>query len=73
MSTKLRDHALSTAYSILHEGLKRIHDNPATQSCLTCAYFIEKNETCQKYQARPPARVIAYSCESYVDNDDIPF
>lgn len=42
-------------------------------TCLSCLNFDEKAEYCNKFSARPPARVIAFSCESYDDNDDIPF
>lgn len=44
------------------------------KSCITCDWFEESSETCKKANARPPARVIAFGCESY-DNvqDDIPF
>lgn len=41
------------------------------QTCLTCDMFNEETETCSKYAVRPPARVIAYGCEHYVE--DIPF
>ncbi len=36
------------------------------RSCLTCLNFTEAAETCALAQARPPARVIAQGCESYV-------
>lgn len=44
------------------------------KSCITCDWFEESSELCKKANARPPARVIAFGCESY-DNvqDDIPF
>lgn len=43
------------------------------QSCLTCASFHEESEICQKFKARPPARVIVHACPDYMDNDEIPF
>lgn len=43
------------------------------KSCLTCGYFIEETEVCNKFNAKPPARVIAFSCESYDGSCDIPF
>jgi len=55
------------------------------QNCITCTHFSEKGypanangpaseaETCRLYKMRPPARVIAYGCPSYVDFDIIPF
>lgn len=30
-------------------------------------------ETCAKFEARPPARVIAFGCPDYEDEDSIPF
>lgn len=51
-----------------------------TPSCISCEHFEEHGrsgayppETCRKYNARPPARIIALGCPSYMDNDDIPF
>jgi len=45
-----------------------------TPSCLSCDHFNEREETCSKANdQRPPARVIAFGCEKYQDNDDIPF
>lgn len=32
-----------------------------------------KPETCTKYEMRPPARVIAFGCKDYEDEDSIPF
>lgn len=42
-------------------------------SCLSCTKFDERTELCEPYQQRPPARIIAFGCNLYVDNDDIPF
>ena len=42
------------------------------RTCITCMHFIENTEHCTVFGARPPARVIAYGCPKY-DNDDIPF
>lgn len=43
-------------------------------SCLSCKQFDESAEVCNLYQRqRPPARVIAFGCSSYADDDDIPF
>lgn len=37
------------------------------RSCLTCTNFDEPSEICILYQQRPPARVIAMGCESYLE------
>jgi hypothetical protein len=43
------------------------------KSCLNCEHFDELNgEICKLAKARPPARVIAYACERWVDME-IPF
>lgn len=43
----------------------------ATRTCLNCEYFDEPNELCGKWNARPPARIIATGCADH--QDDIPF
>lgn len=41
--------------------------------CITCVYFNNETEGCVLADgARPPARVVAYGCPKY-DQDDIPF
>ena len=42
------------------------------RSCLNCNNFYEERETCYKFNARPPARIIAKACEHWEDFD-IPF
>ena len=53
--------------------IKTDDDLGFTSSCLSCQSFIEAQELCKVYNARPPARVIAFGCDRYVDNDGIPF
>lgn len=43
------------------------------KTCIKCDNFDEKNELCKLYNARPPARIIAFGCEQYKDDDWIPF
>ena len=43
------------------------------QACISCRNFDEPTELCRLAGARPPARVIALSCERYDDIDEIPF
>lgn len=45
--------------------------NLLLRSCLTCDMFKEQEEQCTVYSARPPARVIAYGCDQYIE--EIPF
>lgn len=48
-------------------------DDGLTSSCLSCSFFREPTELCNRYNQRPPARVIAFGCKDYLDNDEIPF
>lgn len=50
---------------------QKLHAQGLIHSCLTCEHFDEASETCHVYKQRPPARVIAYGCPSWID--DIPF
>lgn len=59
------------------------YKEPLIQTCITCICFREhaRNdanekhpaEWCMKYNERPPARIIAYGCNSYANDEDIPF
>lgn len=52
---------------------KEVKQHALHQTCLTCHNFDEQNELCKKFNMRPPARVIAFSCKDYDDIDEIPF
>ena len=41
------------------------------ENCITCNNFDEQYEICKLVNVRPPARVIAFGCDSY--DDKIPF
>ena len=45
------------------------------RTCVTCERFDKDNETCKLTEGlRPPAKIIAYGCDSYAfEFDDIPF
>lgn len=45
--------------------------NLLLRSCLTCDMFKEQEEQCTVYSARPPARIIAFGCNRYIE--EIPF
>lgn len=69
---KLRDdtmHELRVHFSRVLSGMDGLG---ATKSCMNCSNFEESTELCKKYLQRPPARVIAYSCEAHDDINDIP-
>jgi hypothetical protein len=42
-------------------------------SCINCLFFTEQTEICKRYNARPPARIIAMSCKDWDDKNDVPF
>jgi hypothetical protein len=50
-----------------------MNEEKPTPSCISCVHFIEQQETCRLYNGRPPARVIAYGCESYNDVLEVPY
>lgn len=43
------------------------------QSCLSCVSFRESDELCLLVNLRPPAKVIVYGCDQYMDNREVPF
>ena len=43
----------------------------ATRTCITCDHWQANTEICGLYNARPPAKIIAFGCESYIN--EIPF
>ena len=48
------------------------------RNCLNCKCWNEANEICNKFNARPPAEIIVYSCPAYEEDtknmdDEIPF
>ncbi len=53
--------------------ISSLDDNELLQSCINCLHFDEANELCKLCNLRPPARIIALSCDKYEDKDDIPF
>lgn len=64
------------AHDAMNQALKRglLKQESLSQSCLNCLHFNETDEVCRVWNARPPARIIAFSCgTAYEDRDDIPF
>lgn len=51
-----------------------LKDGGIYRCCITCVSFVEATEQCRFFNnERPPARVIAYGCNSYTHDDEIPF
>lgn len=59
-------------YLLTDKIRQMIIEGGANRSCITCEHFDEPKELCIPAKARPPARVIALGCDSYIDNE-IPF
>lgn len=73
---QIRDGAtydIAEAIERLLTGNSKPVSNGCFRSCLSCTKFSEIKELCGKFDLRPPARVIAFGCPHYEDNDDIPF
>lgn len=68
----LREDRIYEMRNHLADWLKSYHPE-LVRTCLSCSSFNEPSEYCQRYKARPPARVIAYGCPSYINEDEIPF
>lgn len=62
----------SVGYAVL-QHMQEIPGAFPFKNCLNCAHFTEKDEMCNKYRSRPPAKVIAYGCPGHVDIDNLPF
>lgn len=61
---QLRNLASDAMFKLLRE-IKVV--DGLNQSCISCENFDESKELCKKFNARPPARIIALSCDSYID------
>lgn len=62
------------AWMELQTVLTRIIANGVPyQNCLNCKHWNYGKELCDKFNSRPPADIIVFSCEHHEDNDDIPF
>lgn len=65
--------SLYVPVEVLQSGLeKKGPEIGLWRTCITCMKFVENTEHCSQFGARPPARVIAYGCPAY-ENDEIPF
>ena len=69
---KLRIDATYDLQAALNIALQNL-DQPLYKSCLNCLLFNERAELCNKYNQRPPARIIAYGCKDWEDIKEIPF
>lgn len=56
--------------NILNENGRR---SDYFQTCITCDRWNNEKEICSLVDKRPPAKIIADGCSSYLDIDCIPF
>lgn len=56
-------------------AIKRMASTTIYRNCLNCNEWNEDKEECKRFNARPPAAVIVYSCEQWEELKDweIPF
>lgn len=67
-------HVLITMAALNDQGkLGAVWPNGIVQTCVSCDHFDGDTERCRLANARPPARVIAFGCEKYSDDMDVPF
>ena len=60
--------ASNSVYRVLEDM-----QNYPFKTCLKCDHFNEKDELCKLVNMRPPAKIIAFGCDKYADDDWIPF
>jgi len=67
--------AICLRSSVVNAAIKTMEepDMFPFQTCLMCDHFNEAAELCKLYNARPPARVIAFGCDKFDDANWIPF
>jgi hypothetical protein len=57
-------------------ALKAAWPNGITRTCISCDNFIDhvtNGPRCALAGKAPPARIIAFGCEQYSDDQDVPF
>jgi hypothetical protein len=48
-----------------------MESNGLIRNCVTCKSFLGKEELCRVAMLRPPAKVIAYGCDAWVQEDNL--
>lgn len=72
----LRSHQYIDFKSSVDREIVRYIKNPAAypfQTCLNCMNWKHELDLCGKYNAKPPAEIIVFSCPDYQDDGEIPF
>jgi hypothetical protein len=75
MKPTLRDIERIDIYAYIQGVMRKLTDERhyPYRNCLNCQHFTEGLEYCKHWQAKPPARVIAFGCNSHLDIEGIPF
>lgn len=75
MKPKLRnDVEIDLGYMIRHAIITGLQQQRHPyKNCINCNRFDQQKEICKKFNARPPARVIAYGCPEHDDMYEVPF
>ena len=75
ISQEMTDTLMGQLARVVHDKFTDVlrSGDPVIASCCTCLNFNEQQEVCNLARRRPPARTIAYGCEMYIDDCDIPF
>ncbi len=70
----LRVDAYYDIQAALNEAIiKASMQNPIYKCCLSCEAFHEGRNVCLLVNKTPPARIITFGCEKWLDKDKIPF
>ncbi len=67
-----REHSFGNDALLSVSKLVADHMQRAIKCCPNCENFGVKDEKCSLNGMRPPAHIIAFGCECFVDND-VPF
>lgn len=75
INQNFREDANRTLSELLKCAIRLANAKPelVIKNCISCNFWNEQKEICNKYQQKPPARVIAFGCPDYLDMDEIPF
>lgn len=72
----LREEARIEISSLCTNAIANVLESTANfpfKTCLRCDNFDEPKELCKLVNMRPPAKVIAYGCDKFCDDNWIPF
>ena len=68
-----REDLMATIDQRIREALRPLAGEINRRTCLTCVHFKEPEIFCNLHKANPPARIVAFSCDDYMDNLGVPY